>query len=78
MVNIYSRAHVFFCLVIPFSCLAIVPEIHATIRCHPREFLGEVLEPHRALIATSMYALQLERWFTLFGRENVKVRKTTV
>ncbi len=28
---------------------------------------------YRAHVAKGMYAIQLERWFTLFGRENVKV-----
>ncbi len=40
-------------------------------RCYPPDFIGDNL--FRAHVAKSMYAIQLERWFTLFGRENIKV-----
>jgi len=31
---------------------------------------------YRAHVGKGMYAIQLERWFTLFGRENIKVSVT--
>lgn len=42
-------------------------------RCHPQDFLGDIHHLFKAHVAKGMYAMQLERWFTLFGRENVKV-----
>lgn len=43
-------------------------------RCHINQVLDNKMEMFRAHIGKGMYALQLERWFTLFGRENIKVR----
>lgn len=40
-------------------------------RCNPRKFLENPM--YISHVGKSMYALQLERWFTLFGRENFKV-----
>ena len=42
-------------------------------RCYPQDFIGNKGNLFKAHVAKSMYAIQLERWFTLFGRENVKV-----
>ncbi|CBN74649.1 Sulfotransferase [Ectocarpus siliculosus] len=39
--------------------------------CNPRKFLEVPL--YVSHVGKSMYALQLERWFDLFGRENFKV-----
>lgn len=40
-------------------------------RCNPRKFLESPL--YVSHVGKSMYAMQLERWFGLFGRENFKV-----
>lgn len=40
-------------------------------RCNPRKFLESPL--YVSHVGKSMYAMQLERWFELFGRENFKV-----
>ncbi|CAM9239969.1 unnamed protein product [Scytosiphon promiscuus] len=42
-------------------------------KCRLRDFLGETHGLYWAHVAKGMYAMQLERWFSLFGRENVKV-----
>eukprot|EP00752_Nemacystus_decipiens_P004724 g4307.t1 len=39
--------------------------------CNPRKFLENPL--YVSHVGKSMYAMQLERWFDLFGRENFKV-----
>jgi len=44
-------------------------------RCPPEKYLERGHQLLRAHVAKGMYAIQLERWFTLLGRENVKVRK---
>lgn len=40
-------------------------------RCNPRDFLEDVL--YNAHVAKSMYAMQLRRWFDVFGRDSFKV-----
>eukprot|EP00752_Nemacystus_decipiens_P004330 g3955.t1 len=42
-------------------------------RCRLRDFQGASRLLFWAHVAKGMYAMQLERWFSLFGRENVKV-----
>lgn len=39
--------------------------------CNPRKFLETPL--YVSHVGKSMYPVQLERWFNLFGRENLKV-----
>lgn len=42
-----------------------------SLRCKPTDFLGpRLLVAH---VAKGLYAVQLRRWFTLFGHENMKV-----
>lgn len=50
----------------------------ARIRCRLRDFLGETNLLYWAHIAKGIYATQLERWFSLFGRENIKVSQQLV
>eukprot|EP00903_Cladosiphon_okamuranus_P014093 g13099.t1 len=42
-------------------------------KCRPQDFLGDTIRMLRHHVGKSMYAIQLERWIALFGRENVKV-----
>lgn len=44
---------------------------HTYPRCNPRTFLENPL--YISHVGKSMYSSQLERWFSLFGRENFKV-----
>lgn len=50
--------------------------IHPTTtpRCNPTDFLEDNL--YDAHVGKSMYALQLERWFAVFGRDRFKVEFT--
>ena len=42
-------------------------------RCRLRDFLGPTHLLYWAHVAKGLYAMQLERWFSLLGRDNVKV-----
>eukprot|EP00752_Nemacystus_decipiens_P003848 g3540.t1 len=44
---------------------------HTEPWCNPREYLEDPL--YNAHVGKSMYALQLRRWFSVFGRESFKV-----
>ncbi|CAM9626157.1 unnamed protein product [Scytosiphon promiscuus] len=44
---------------------------HTEPWCNPRDYLDEVL--FNAHVGKSMYAMQLQRWFGVFGRESFKV-----
>lgn len=48
-----------------------VPPIHLTPRCNPVDFLEDNL--YDAHVGKSAYALQLARWFAVFGRDKFKV-----
>lgn len=42
-----------------------------SFRCNPSNYLeSNMLLAH---VGKGLYALQLERWFAMFGRENIKV-----
>lgn len=45
---------------------------HTEPWCNPREYLEEPI--YNAHVGKSIYALQLRRWFGVFGRESFKVR----
>lgn len=47
------------------------PSLATANSCNPRQFLEVPL--YVSHVGKSMYAMQLERWFDLFGRENFKV-----
>lgn len=56
-----------------FFILRYVYVIFLFCRCKPRKFLeNNMLLAH---VAKGLYAHQLRRWFALFGRENIKVRR---
>lgn len=66
--------HPFLCKVTQAPCLdALCPLFlpFAVDRCNPRKFLESPL--YVSHVGKSMYAMQLERWFDLFGRDNFKV-----
>lgn len=45
---------------------------HTEPWCNPREYLEDPL--FNTHVGKSVYALQLKRWFSIFGRESFKVR----
>lgn len=57
---------------LPYSVGVLIERTPLPFRCNLAHFEEKsLLSAH---IIKGLYAIQLERWFTLFGKENVKVR----